>query len=68
MFTRVGCEAGEQPVRWPVAIRYDRWLGMLTRARGCAMRLEPLYLVRVPYSGGWGADVAGPESAEVPFF
>ncbi len=28
------------------------------------MRLEPLYRVRFSYSGGWGADLAGPDSAE----
>src|SRR5215210_179753 len=28
------------------------------------MRLEPLYVVRFSYYGGWGADLAGPDSAE----
>jgi hypothetical protein len=28
------------------------------------MRLEPLYRVRFSYSRGWGADLAGPDSAE----
>ncbi len=32
------------------------------------MRLEPLYRVRFAYSGGWGADLAGPDSAEGRFF
>jgi hypothetical protein len=32
------------------------------------MRLEPLYRVRFSYSGGWGADLAGPDSAEGRFF
>jgi hypothetical protein len=27
------------------------------------VRLEPLYRVRFSYSGGWGADLAGPESS-----
>jgi hypothetical protein len=30
--------------------------------------LEPLYLVRFSYSGGWGADLAGPDSSEGRFF
>jgi hypothetical protein len=32
------------------------------------VRLEPLYLVRFSYYGGWGADLAGPDSAEGQFF
>ncbi len=32
------------------------------------MRLEPLYRVRFSYSGGWGADLAGPDNAEGRFF
>ena len=32
------------------------------------MRLEPLYVVRFSYSGGWGADLAGPDSAEGMYF
>ena len=32
------------------------------------MRLEPLYRVRFSYSGGWSADLAGPDSAEGRFF
>jgi hypothetical protein len=32
------------------------------------MRLEPLYRVRFSYSGGWGADLAGPDSVEGRFF
>ena len=32
------------------------------------MRLEPLYVVRFSYSGGWGADLAGPDSAEGEYF
>jgi hypothetical protein len=32
------------------------------------MRLEPLYVVRFSYSGGWGADLAGPDSSEGLFF
>jgi hypothetical protein len=32
------------------------------------VRLEPLYLVRFSYSGGWGADLAGPDSVEGRFF
>jgi hypothetical protein len=37
-------------------------------SRRGAVRLEPLYVVRFSYSGGWGADLAGPESAEGRFF
>jgi hypothetical protein len=32
------------------------------------VRLEPLYRVRFSYSGDWGADLAGPDSAEGRFF
>jgi hypothetical protein len=32
------------------------------------LRLEPLYRVRFSYSGGWGADLAGQDSAEGRFF
>jgi hypothetical protein len=32
------------------------------------VRLEPLYRVRFSYSGGWSADLAGPDSAEGRFF
>jgi hypothetical protein len=32
------------------------------------MRLEPLYRVRFSYSRGWGADLAGPDSAEGAYF
>jgi Protein of unknown function (DUF3237) len=32
------------------------------------MRLEPLYVVRFSYSGGWGADLAGSDSAEGLYF
>ena len=32
------------------------------------MRLEPLYRVRFSYSGGWGADLAEPDSAEGLYF
>jgi hypothetical protein len=32
------------------------------------MRLEPLYRVTFSYSGGWGADLDGPDSAEGRFF
>ena len=32
------------------------------------MRLEPLYRVQFSYSGGWGADLAGQDSAEGQFF
>ncbi len=32
------------------------------------MRLEPLYVVRFSYSGGWGADLAGPYSTEGQYF
>lgn len=32
------------------------------------MRLEPLYRVRFTYSGGWGADLAGPDSPEGQYF
>jgi hypothetical protein len=32
------------------------------------VRLEPLYRVRFSYSGGWGADLAEPDSAEGLYF
>jgi Protein of unknown function (DUF3237) len=32
------------------------------------VRLEPLYVVRFSYSGGWGADLTGQDSAEGLFF
>ena len=32
------------------------------------MRLEPLYVVRFSYSGGWGADLAGLDSTEGQYF
>ena len=32
------------------------------------MRLEPLYVVRCSYSGGWGADLAGSDSTEGLYF
>ena len=32
------------------------------------MRLEPLYVVRFSYSGGWGANLAGLDSTEGQYF
>ena len=32
------------------------------------MRLEPLYRVRFTYPGGWGVDLAAPDSPECQFF
>jgi hypothetical protein len=32
------------------------------------VRLEPLYRVQFSYTGGWGADLAGPENPECQFF
>ena len=32
------------------------------------MRLEPFYRVRFTYSGGWGADLSGPDNPEGRFF